>query len=69
LNNTNVDFLSDTSLASKVANERSSECSNAVTVEKMEYFLLVFVVVDDTISITIEGAATIVWAGVGRRRG
>lgn len=67
LDNTNVELLDQTGLASEVGDEGGGKCSYAVTVQQAEDVLLVLEVEDDTVGITVERTTAVQRACLGRR--
>lgn len=61
LNNTDLQLVSELGLASKVANKGSGQSGNLISVQKSETVLWVLKVVDDSVCVSIEGAAAVVW--------
>lgn len=68
LDNTNVELVEKARLTCEMADKGSGQGSNAVAVQKTEDIVLVAEVEDDTIGITIKGAAAVQGGGLGGRR-
>jgi hypothetical protein len=68
LNDTDLQLLRNTSIASEIADERGRKSGDAVAIQEAEDVALVNEVVDQTVSIAIQGGASIEGSGLGGRR-
>jgi hypothetical protein len=69
LNDTNLQLLRNTSIAGKIANERGRKSGDAITVQEAEDIALVNEVIDQAVSVTIQGGASIEGSSLGGGRG
>lgn len=65
LNDTNLQLLRNTSIASEIADERGRKSSDAVAIQEAEDVALVNEVVDQTVSIAVQGGASVEGSGLG----
>jgi hypothetical protein len=64
LNKTDPQLFAETCISSHFSKKNSAKRRNAITIEQMKHFIVIEVVVDNTVSIAVKRAAAVQWGSV-----